>query len=77
MAPPDKLPPHQQPGQDTWVYPSEEMFFNAMRRKVRGRHGERGGGGEGSTGREGGRGPRGRGRGGAMGDDRGSRVEEA
>ena len=34
MAPPDKLPPHQQQGQDAWVYPSEQMFFNAMRRKV-------------------------------------------
>ncbi len=34
MAPPDKLPLHQQPGQEAWEYPSEQMFFNAMRRKV-------------------------------------------
>ncbi|GLC53213.1 hypothetical protein PLESTB_000720400 [Pleodorina starrii] len=33
MAPPDKLPPHQQGGQDFWVYPSEHMFYNAMKRK--------------------------------------------
>ncbi|KAG2489814.1 hypothetical protein HYH03_011763 [Edaphochlamys debaryana] len=33
MAPPEKLPPHQQGGQDFWVYPSEQMFFNAMKRK--------------------------------------------
>ncbi|GFR52758.1 hypothetical protein Agub_g15370 [Astrephomene gubernaculifera] len=33
MSPPDKLPPHQQSGQDFWVYPSEQMFFNAMKRK--------------------------------------------
>ncbi|GFR52761.1 hypothetical protein Agub_g15373 [Astrephomene gubernaculifera] len=33
MSPPEKLPPHQQSGQDFWVYPSEQMFFNAMKRK--------------------------------------------
>ncbi|KAG2435893.1 hypothetical protein HXX76_007088 [Chlamydomonas incerta] len=33
MAPPDKLPPHQAPGQQNWVYPSEQMFYNAMKRK--------------------------------------------
>ncbi|EFJ46794.1 hypothetical protein VOLCADRAFT_75232 [Volvox carteri f. nagariensis] len=33
MAPPSKLPPHQQPGHDYWVYPSEQMFYNAMKRK--------------------------------------------
>ena len=42
MAPPDKLPPHQAPGQQNWVYPSEQMFYNAMKRKV-GRGGVGGG----------------------------------
>ncbi|PNH03274.1 putative cytochrome c-type heme lyase [Tetrabaena socialis] len=36
MTPPDKLPGHQQPGQQHWVYPSERMFYNAMQRKARG-----------------------------------------
>ncbi|GIM03473.1 hypothetical protein Vretimale_8249 [Volvox reticuliferus] len=33
MTPPEKLPPHQQAGQNYWVYPSEQMFYNAMKRK--------------------------------------------
>lgn len=30
----DAVPQHQAPGQPVWVYPSEQMFFNAMKRKV-------------------------------------------
>ncbi len=36
MAPADSLPHHQQQGSGHWVYPSEHMFYNAMRRKVGG-----------------------------------------
>ena len=31
-----EAPPKHQPGsgQEVWMYPSEQMFFNAMKRKV-------------------------------------------
>jgi hypothetical protein len=36
MAPADNVPRHQDGhAQDVWVYPSEQQFFNAMKRKVR------------------------------------------
>ena len=39
VASPDELPKHQQTAQSadgntTWLYPSESMFFEAMKRKV-------------------------------------------
>jgi hypothetical protein len=35
MAPADAVPQHQQgSAADVWVYPSEQQFFNAMKRKV-------------------------------------------
>ena len=30
----ETLPHHQQASQNVWVYPSEQMFFNAMKRKA-------------------------------------------
>jgi hypothetical protein len=30
----EQTPTHQQPGSSVWMYPSEQMFFNAMKRKV-------------------------------------------
>lgn len=39
MAPLESLPKHQEGGeQQVWMYPSEQMFFNAMKRKVRAYH---------------------------------------
>lgn len=36
MAPIEQLPKHQmEGGPGVWMYPSEQMFFNAMKRKVR------------------------------------------
>ena len=35
MADPANVPHHQGQGQDTWLYPSERMFYTAMKRKVR------------------------------------------
>jgi hypothetical protein len=36
MAPADNVPRHQDGhAEDVWVYPSEQQFFNAMKRKVR------------------------------------------
>lgn len=29
-----ELPKHQENGTDVWMYPSEQQFFNAMKRKV-------------------------------------------
>jgi hypothetical protein len=29
-----QLPQHQQDGADVWMYPSEQQFYNAMKRKV-------------------------------------------
>jgi hypothetical protein len=29
-----QLPQHQQEGGDVWMYPSEQQFYNAMKRKV-------------------------------------------
>lgn len=34
LSSPGKLPPHQKAGDNVWVYPSEQMFFNAMKRKA-------------------------------------------
>jgi hypothetical protein len=35
IAPADDVPKHQEGStQDVWVYPSEQQFFNAMKRKV-------------------------------------------
>jgi cytochrome c heme-lyase len=39
VASPDELPKHQQTarsadGSTTWLYPSEKMFYEAMKRKV-------------------------------------------
>lgn len=33
-AAPNDLPQHQQAGSGVWVYPSEQMFYNAMKKKV-------------------------------------------
>lgn len=29
----EQTPPHQEPSTHVWQYPSEQMFFNAMKRK--------------------------------------------
>lgn len=29
----EEVPKHQDPGQQVWIYPSEQMFYNAMKRK--------------------------------------------
>lgn len=39
LAAPDSLPKHQEgAAEEVWVYPSEQQFFNAMKRKVGTKH---------------------------------------